>query len=133
MNNKRDTVKNKKILLEVLERHLGIVTSACKEVGLSRRVYYNYYNDDPEFKKSVDEINEICVDFGESQLFKKMKEGSERSIIFFMKYRGRKRGYTNAVELDHKSSEGLNINYIIPKDNNNDDDDDDDLDEDYDI
>ena len=89
----------KEQLLIALEKHLGIVTAACKEVGISRDSYYDYYNTDPEFKRKVDDINEIAIDFTESQLFKKIKSGSERAILFFMKYKGRKRGYTDSVDI----------------------------------
>ena len=89
----------KEQLLIALEKNLGIVTAACKEVGISRDSYYDYYNNDPEFRRKVDDINEIAIDFTESQLFKKIKQGSERSILFFMKYKGRKRGYTDSVDI----------------------------------
>jgi hypothetical protein len=89
----------KEMLLVALEKHLGIVTAACKEVGISRDSYYDYYKTDPEFKRKVDDINEIVIDFAESQLYKKIKAGSERSILFYMKYKGRKRGYTDSVDI----------------------------------
>ncbi len=89
----------KEQLLIALEKNLGIVTAACKEVGISRDSYYDYYNNDEEFRRKVDDINEIAIDFTESQLFKKIKQGSERSILFFMKYKGRKRGYTDSVDI----------------------------------
>lgn len=96
---KKDSEKNKEKLLIALEKHLGIVTTACKEVGLSRNVFYVYYNSDDEFKKAVDEINDFTLDFAESQLLKKIKEGSERSILFYMKYKGKKRGYNDSLDI----------------------------------
>jgi len=95
---KADNKKQK--LLEALERSLGLVTPACKDVGISRNQYYIYYNTDPVFKKAVDDINEITLDFAENQLFKKIKEGSERSILFYMKYKGRNRGYNERLEIE---------------------------------
>lgn len=89
----------KQKLLEALERSLGIVTPACKEVGISRDRFYSYYREDPEFKRKVDDINEITLDFAENQLLKKIKEGSERSILFYMKYKARRRGYTDSVDI----------------------------------
>lgn len=89
----------KEQLLIALEKNLGIVTAACKEVGISRDSYYDYYNRDPEFRRKVDDINEIAIDFTESQLYKKIKQGSERSILFFMKYKGKKRGYTDSIDI----------------------------------
>ena len=48
------TLHNKKRLLIALEKHLGVVSSACNEVGLSRTTYYDYYNKDSKFKNAVD-------------------------------------------------------------------------------
>ena len=50
------TLHNKKRLLIALEKHLGVVSSACNEVGLSRTTYYDYYNKDSKFKSAVDEL-----------------------------------------------------------------------------
>ena len=99
----------KKKLLEALEKSLGIVTPACKEVGVSRETFYRYYREDEDFKKVVDDINEITLDFAENQLLSKIKEGSERSILFYMKYRGRKRGYTDSLDI---TSDGKSITEI---------------------
>ena len=96
---KKQPEKYKKLLLEALERTMGIVTPACKEVGISRDRFYTYYNEDEEFKKKVDDIHDIQVDFVEGQLFRKIREGSERSILFYMRYRGRKRGYSDSVDI----------------------------------
>lgn len=92
--------KNKELLLEALEITLGIVTPACKEVGISRNQFYKYYNTDPEFKAAVDDINDITLDFVENQLLKKIKDGDTQSIMFYMKYKARKRGYTEKMEIE---------------------------------
>jgi hypothetical protein len=108
----------KKKLLEALERSLGIVTSACKDVGVSRDTFYRYYNEDEEFKKSVDDINNITLDFAETQLLKKIKEGSERSILFYMKYKARLRGYSDSIDITsagEKIMSEINVNIVLPK------------------
>lgn len=92
--------QHKEKLIDALERSLGIVTAACKEVGISRDTFYRYYNTDNEFKKKVDSINDFTLDFVENQLLKKIKEGSERSILFYMKYKGRLRGYTDTIDIN---------------------------------
>lgn len=97
---KKDTENNKRLLLEALEKHLGIVTPACKEVGMSRDTFYRYYKTDAEFKAKVDEINEVTIDFVENQLLKQIKNGSERSILFYMKYKGRGRGYNDELNIN---------------------------------
>ena len=89
----------KAALLVALEKSLGIVTPACNQVKISRDRFYTYYNEDPEFKKAVDDIQGIQLDFVENQLFRKIKEGSERSILFYMKHRGRGRGYSDSMDI----------------------------------
>lgn len=114
MAKKHNPKWNKEKLLEALERSLGIVTPACKEVGISRKQFYVYYNTDPIFKEAVDDINDITLDFAENQLLKKIKEGSERSILFYMKYKARRRGYSDSLDIT-SGGKAINIQYISPK------------------
>ena len=104
-------------MLEALERSLGIVTPACKEVGISRNTFYEYYKTDAEFKAKVDDINEITLDFVENNLLKKIKEGSERSILFYMKYKARKRGYTDSLDITSGGDKITEIRLIQVKNN----------------
>lgn len=89
----------KKALIEAMEKSLGIVTLACKTVGLSRQTYYEYYKLDPLFKKRIDSISEMTLDFGESALHKKIAAGSDACIIFFLKTKGKQRGYIERSEV----------------------------------
>jgi hypothetical protein len=106
---KKQPEKHKKLLLEALERSLGIVTPACKDVGISRNQFYQYYNTDPEFKAAVDDINEITLDFVENQLLKKIKEGENQAIMFYMKYKAKKRGYTEKIEIDGNMNHKITV------------------------
>jgi hypothetical protein len=92
-NQRQNIPKIKEALLIALEMSLGIVTPACKEVGISRSTFYVYYNSDPIFKLAVDDINEITLDFVENALLKKITDGDMSGIQFHLKYRGRGRGY----------------------------------------
>jgi len=108
---KNDTKKNKKLMIQALEKTLGIVTPACIEVGISRNTFYTWYKEDKEFKELVDDLNEITIDFVETQLLKAIKEGSERSILFYMKYKGKKRGYTDNIDI---TTNNESLNRTIP-------------------
>ena len=71
MTNKSDKTDNrKKSLLKSLEKSLGVVTTACKNVGVHRSTFYEWYNKDEDFKKQVDDINNVTLDFAETKLFK---------------------------------------------------------------
>ncbi len=90
----------KKNLIEALEASLGIVTTACKKVGCSRKTFYQYYKEDAEFKKQVDDIGNIALDFAESKLHNLIKNENPISIIFYLKTKGKKRGYIEKQEFD---------------------------------
>jgi len=97
MSKENKTRHNKKKILEALEKSLGIVTTACKIAGVHRSTYYEYYNTDEEFKKECDDMSNIVLDFAESQLHKQIKDGNPSSTIFYLKTKGKNRGYYEKV------------------------------------
>jgi len=103
----------KKALLEALEKSLGIVTSACKSVGINRSTHYEWYKTDQEYKDAVDSIADITLDFAESQLHQQIKNGEVSSTIFFLKTKGKKRGYIERQEIT--GADGNPFQIVIPK------------------
>ena len=93
-----DTRKNKKNILSELESSFGNVTIACKNAGIARATFYKWLNDDDEFKKMVDEVNESAIDYVESSLMRLIKKGNPTAIIFYLKTKGKKRGYVERQE-----------------------------------
>ena len=89
---------NKKALLEALEKSLGVVTTACKQVGIGRTTFYEYLKDS-NFKKDVDSIQDIALDFAESQLHQQIQAGNTAATIFYLKTKGKKRGYVERQEI----------------------------------
>lgn len=55
--------------------------------------------EDPEFKAAVEEVQEYTVDVAESELHKLIKAGETTAIIFYLKTKGKKRGYVERQEL----------------------------------
>ena len=90
--------KNK--VIECLKNSKGIVADACKNTGISRGTFYKWYKEDEDFKEQVDEINEATLDFVESKLLENIKKGEVTSIIFYLKTKGRNRGYQEKQEID---------------------------------
>jgi AcrR family transcriptional regulator len=102
----------KRTLIEAMEASLGVVTTACKKVGVSRTTFYEYYKTDEDFKNTVDELEAVALDFAESQLHKQIKDGNTAATIFYLKTKGKKRGYIERIENDH-SIKGDSIKNII--------------------
>ena len=92
---------NKKKLIEALEDHKGIVTNACKAVNVGRSTYYKWYNEDEDFKKAVDDVQNVAIDFVESKLFQQIEEGIPTSTIFYLKTKAKHRGYIERQEIVH--------------------------------
>ncbi len=111
--NKNRHIK-KEAMLSALEKSLGVVTVACKQADIHRSTYYKWLNEDEEFAKAVKDIENIALDFGESQLHKQIGDGNTSATIFFLKTKGKKRGYIERSELDLSSGdEPIKINVNI--------------------
>ena len=83
------------------EKSLGVVTTACRQVGINRTTYYKYLKEDKEFAKQVKDIENIALDFAESQLHKQISEGNTTATIFLLKTKGKSRGYVERSEIVH--------------------------------
>ena len=109
------TEKSKIAMLEALEKTLGVLTSAAKLVGIERTTHYLWLNTDEAYKQAVKSIDDIAIDFAESHLHKQIKKGGTQATIFYLKTKGKKRGYVEKQELD-VSGEFKPINIILKKD-----------------
>jgi hypothetical protein len=103
---------NKKAMIEALEKSLGIVTTACKAVGISRETHYRWTREDEAYKEAVQSIADIALDFAESQLHKRIKDGSDAAVIFYLKTKGKKRGYIERQEITGADDGPINI--VVP-------------------
>lgn len=98
-------------MLVALEASLGIVSTACREVGISRQTHYRWLDEDKEYKEAVEDISEMAIDVAESNLHKLIKGGDTTAIIFYLKTKGKKRGFVEKNELDLRTPEGITIVY----------------------
>lgn len=112
---KAKTDKLKEAFIEVLYNNLGVVTSACKKSGVPRRTYYQWLEKDADFKKACDDVIEEQIDFAESSLFQQIKDKVPSSTIFFLKTKGRKRGYIERHEIEHSGEIAPGLNVLLPE------------------
>ena len=119
---KTKTDAHKKAMLEALEKTLGIVAQAAKVVGICRMQHYTWMQDDPEYRKAVESISDIALDFAESQLHKQIASGEVSSTIFYLKTKGKRRGYVERIEQEMDVSDkiaSIKIE-IVPSNSTND-------------
>ena len=72
----------------------GIVSYACQKVGITRTCYYKWRENDPKFKERAEEVEEETIDVVESKLLSAINND------FYLKTKGKKRGYVERVEQD---------------------------------
>ncbi len=92
--------QSKKAMLEALDASLGIVSTAAKKANVGRTTHYRWMEEDQEYKKAVNQIQDSVLDFAESHLYKLVKEGNPAATIFFLKTKGKKRGYIERQEIE---------------------------------
>ena len=91
---------HKQAMLEALEASLGIVSTAAKKANIGRSTHYKWIVEDPDYKQAVQEVQDSVLDFAESHLYKLVKEGNPAATIFFLKTKGKKRGYIERQEIE---------------------------------
>lgn len=85
-------------MIEALKKSLGVVEIACKSVGINRWTHYSWLKKDSKYAEQVNDIENIALDFAESKLHNLIKDGDTTAVIFFLKTKGKKRGYNEAMQ-----------------------------------
>ena len=110
----------KDAMLAALEKALGVVSTAAKNAGIDRATHYDWLKDDEEYRKKVESLKDLALDFAESKLFQQINKGDTTANIFYLKTQGKKRGYIEKQEFDHTSAgEKLGVVILPPRTDNN--------------
>ena len=94
------TVNGKLAMLEALEQSLGVVTTAAKLVGINRDTHYRWLEEDEDYADAVKDIQESAIDFAESSLHQQIKNKIPSSTIFYLKTKGKHRGYVEKQQIE---------------------------------
>jgi hypothetical protein len=97
----------KKKMLAALVKSLGVVSQACKTAKIDRVTHYKWLKKDPAYAQQVKDIEDVAIDFAETNLHKKIKAGDTTATIFYLKTKGKGRGYIERQELT--GADGANL------------------------
>ena len=120
------TTQSKKRMLEAMIKCLGNVSNAALISKVSRWMHYEWLRKDKKYKKEIEDIVEMALDFVESKLFERINGYEHKdihfsdyqgmvtetpymkhyppdvaSMLFYLKTRGKHRGYIEKQEVDH--------------------------------
>jgi len=86
---------------EALLRNFGIISYAAKELGCPYSALWKRVHATEELLAAKERAEEKILDIAEAQLFKNIKEGKEASLFFFLKCRGKHRGYVEKHQVEN--------------------------------
>lgn len=78
----------------------GVQAILAQKIGVSRQAINQYINDHPDINKYLELAEEEAVDIGESKLMQNIAAGKERSLLFFLERKGKKRGYGKEIKIE---------------------------------
>ena len=97
------TKKKKEIFLDIYKKAFANISAACEKAKISRQTFYNWRKEDDNFNEKIEEISEGLIDFAESILHNNIRNGRTAELIFFLKTKAKKRGYTEQVIISEDS------------------------------
>jgi hypothetical protein len=92
--------EQKKLIVETLQKN-PLLEAACSRADISRRTFYRWKEDDPDFARAADEAmrdgKDLANDAAEGIVIGKMKSGSLQGAMFWLKHN--KKEYRNTLEV----------------------------------
>ena len=85
---------------EALEQSAGIRSSAAAKLGCTLTTVSNYIERHKSLQDLEAEIVERHLDMAESKLLKAIQEGNLGAIIFYLKTKGKHRGYSERYQVE---------------------------------
>ena len=98
----------KQMFLEVYQKKGGIIYLACEAANIGRTTYFEWMKKDPQFAASIRELDDYLLDFTESKLMAKIQSGNLTAMIFYLKCKGKKRGWVERQEVT--GADGIPLN-----------------------
>src|SRR3990172_5929006 len=90
--------QRKELFLQALELAYGNITTAAKSIGVTRQQIIGWKRTDDIFAALCKEIEEGLIDFAESKLFELINGKNLGAVCFFLKCKGKARGWIEKFE-----------------------------------
>lgn len=98
-------------IIEAINSANGLVVIAARKLGVRHQTICERANREPEIRAVIDENINFVLDAAESKLYQAINNGEAWAICFFLKTRGKYRGYTERQEIS--GPDGNPIKYEI--------------------
>lgn len=91
----KPTIKD---IVVAYEKKGANISATCKSLGIDRKTFYNRRKANPKLDEALSEIEEGLIDFTESKLIQAINDDNLTAIIFYLKTKGKERGYIERQE-----------------------------------
>lgn len=106
-------------VIEALRNSAGVYLHAATMLGCARNTIRGYVERYPEIAEALDEILEENIDLGETALLGMMGDPAHRghssSVQFYLRTKGKRRGYVDKKEHEHSGPDGKALVFYIPQ------------------
>lgn len=102
---KRIAEQKRKFLIAFAE-HKGIVKYACDAIKICRQTYYDWRNADEQFARDCADAEAAAIDHVEHRLHKLINKGDTTATLFYMRCKGKSRGYVERQEISPVNPDG---------------------------
>ncbi len=96
-----------------LQKCGGIRNRAAQMLGCARQTIGDYIDRHPELAEIEIEAVEARLDFAEDKLMQNIERGKEPSVFFFLKCKGKRRGYVERTEHTGPGGKPMEISHEI--------------------
>jgi hypothetical protein len=92
-------------IIEALDRAGGNIAAAARSIGASRTTIHKRIESSEKVKEAYDNVNECNLDRAENNLMELVSDKKHRNhfdaLKFYLRTKGKKRGYIERVETEH--------------------------------
>lgn len=99
-------------IINALKKAGGNQAAAARALDCSRNTIRSRINSSDKVKEAYDSVNEANLDKAENELIELVRSGHFGAIKFYLRTKGRTRGYGDKMELDGDLSSTINVNFV---------------------
>jgi len=100
---------DKEDILEAIKGSGAIMSTIARKLNISWNTARKYCDEYDETRQALQDEREKTIDMAESALLKSIEAGDVQSAKWYLSTKGKKRGYSEKIELDHSGKADLNI------------------------
>ncbi len=96
-------------IAEALRASAGIYTGAASKLRCSPQTIKNYVQRHKVLQALAEEIRDATLDLAETQLVRALNDGNLTAVIFYLKTKGKERGFTERAEITGASGAAIEV------------------------